>query len=92
MKLLYCPKCGDMFNLSLEIKTCSCGHAQGQYEPDGLYAIFSGGVPFCFSNNSFIAAIGQQAEMDRLDEIPFHGAKFDAWICPANSKTFGRVD
>ena len=31
MKLLFCGKCNDIFNLSVHMKTCSCGNAKGKY-------------------------------------------------------------
>lgn len=88
MKLLYCPKCGDMYNLSYEAKKCRCGASQGQYAPDGLNATYTGGIPFCFSNNSFNQALEKQVEIDSSHPEEFHGAHFEAWICPASSKTF----
>jgi len=54
MKLLYCMKCGDVFNLTKEVKTCSCGESSGMYQEDGYHAQYSGWcVPLGFSNPSF---------------------------------------
>ena len=87
MKLLYCPDCNDMFNLSLSAKTCSCGKVSGMYT-DNLNAIYNGGIPFCINNQDFVEAIDAQTYNNMEAPNAFYGVRFDAWICPANSKTF----
>lgn len=95
MKLLYCRKCGDTFNLSLSRKSCSCGEVSGQYT-DNLRAVYSGNaIPFCFSNGSFADSAKKQEINDAALPDKFYGERFEAWICPANSETFkkeGAVD
>lgn len=87
MKLLLCPHCGDIFNLSSAEKFCSCKKTVGKYI-DNVNAEYSGGTPFCFSNPSFVAARFNQHTNDEVDPEGFYGERFEAWICPANSKTF----
>lgn len=93
MKLLLCNNCGHMFNLSMITKACSCGRVKGRYT-DNLNAIFTGksAVPFCIGNGSFETALSQQRYKDKTDPEAFHGARFESWICPANSDTFLRKD
>jgi hypothetical protein len=34
MKLMLCPKCGDLVLMRLELRACSCGAAKGRYLDD----------------------------------------------------------
>ena len=63
MKLLFCPHCGDIFNLSKEIKICSCGKTQGVYLKNGSDAVYDGGIPLGINNNSFLSAIYAEQEL-----------------------------
>lgn len=81
-----------MFSLSFVEKQCTCGGTYGHYEADGLQAVYSGpGIPLGIGNDSFRAAVSRQQELNLRQEIPFPGAKFEAWIVPANSSTFTGV-
>ena len=93
MKLLYCRKCGDMFNLSLSRKSCSCGEVSGKYTDD-VNAVYSGlnAIPFCFGNYSFANAAKKQTIQDSAEPSEFYGQRFEAWICPANSTSFVKED
>ena len=92
MKLLYCRKCGDMFNLSLSRKSCSCGEVSGKYTDD-VNAVYKGdAIPFCFGNYSFAYACDKQEEKDVVEPNEFYGQRFEAWICPANSKSFTKEE
>lgn len=87
MKLLYCPECNDMFNLSLKEKKCSCGKVKGKYT-DSLNAVFSGGIPFCIHNQDFVEAVKGQSYNDVHATNVKYGVRFQAWICPKNSDTY----
>lgn len=87
MKLLMCDFCGDVFNLSQSVKSCSCGNTKGQYT-DNINAWYSGGLPLCFANDSLVAAIGKQKTTDEKYPDTFYGERFESWVCPANSKSF----
>ncbi len=89
MKLLYCPECGDVFNLTTTEKRCSCGATGGHYLPDREHAKYDGdGIPIGISNNSFENALSRQMWLNREKEIPFEGSIFDAFFIPANCETF----
>lgn len=90
MKLLLCPRCGDIFNLRLKYKKCGCGYVSGIYT-DNLNAIYKNGIPFCIANDSFEMALFSQQEADILTPDRFHGIRFHAWMCPANSTTFRKA-
>lgn len=87
MKLLYCPECGDIFNLTTTEKSCSCGATSGRYL-DYLNAVYKGGIPLGITNTSFENAIARQAWLNEEKEIPFLGANFEAFVIPSNCKTF----
>jgi hypothetical protein len=80
MKLLYCPSCGDIFNLAKQVKTCSCGKVKGYYT-DNLNAIYTGGIPIGFTNNSFSQAVLNQP-------INGWGYNFIAFVIPQQCGTF----
>ena len=90
MKLLYCPACGDVFNLVFIPKTCSCGKTQGHYKQDGLHAEFSGGVPIGIHNGEFHKALQRQQKKNPMQKLEKDslGERFEAWVCPANSTRF----
>ena len=96
MKLLLCHKCGNIFDLSITEKKCSCGNAVGVYT-DYLIAWYPEGtpktvIPLCIGNGSFREALVKQNIQDKLEPDRFHGARFEAWICPANSNTFKKKE
>lgn len=91
MKLLLCKECGDIFNLSMKGKECSCGWTFGQYT-DNLNAVYEGHcIPLCISNPSLRNALEAQNINDIMFSEKFHGARFEAWVCPRNSETFKEV-
>lgn len=97
MKLLYCPNCGDLFNLIVDDwKECRCGRVGGQYAEDALHAEYktlgnAKCIPLCFSNSSFVEAFKAQKIRDKCDPAIFNGITFEAWICPKNSLTFQKA-
>ena len=93
MKLLYCRKCGDLFNLSLSRKSCSCGEVSGKYTDD-VNAVYKGinAIPFCFGNHSFAHAAKKQVVQDKAEPNEFYGQRFESWICPANSTSFTKEE
>jgi len=42
MKLLLCPRCGDVRKLRYNETRCECGASWGSYAPDGLKATIGG--------------------------------------------------
>lgn len=85
-----CRDCGDLFNLSLREKVCSCGATKGKYT-DHINAVYSSkgtAVPLCFANGSVVRAMTKQRLVDITDPDQFKGERFDAWICPKSSNTF----
>ena len=57
MKLIYCINCGDVFNLTKELKMCSCGKSYGKYVDNINAEISSDSIALGFTNNSFADAI-----------------------------------
>lgn len=80
MKLILCRDCASIFNLAREAKSCSCGASQAMYL-DNRNAIYSGPcVPLGFANDQFVKAAARGSGM------------FDAFVIPATSRWFRRVD
>lgn len=75
MKLIYCKKCGDIYNLTSDIKTCSCGKTVGLYI-DNENAVYGGDGATCLGidNNALDIAIDNQ----NLDGF---GIRFDSYVC-----------
>lgn len=84
MKLLLCTECGDIFNLSYEVRQCTCGKTSGKYI-DNLNAEYYGGTPLGFDNRTLVEAIKQQPN-DGL------GRNFTAFVIPKQCKTFIRKE
>jgi hypothetical protein len=42
LKLLFCPDCSDVFKLSFEVRSCTCGRVRGHYLADGHHAVVNG--------------------------------------------------
>jgi len=80
MKLLYCSKCGDVFNLVMDRwKFCRCGKVRGRYM-DEINAVYSGGIPIGFNNFSFYPALKNQPESGL-------GREFEAFVIPKDCPT-----
>lgn len=84
MKLLFCPKCSDVFSLSFDEKSCSCGESKGKYL-DNLSAEHTGGIPIGFDNTSFVIALKQQPDSGM-------GKKFNAFVIPKQCNTFKKIE
>lgn len=86
MKLLFCPYCGDVFSLNKVKKICSCRRSSGQYEEDGINAVYSGSaVPIGFNNASFLTALAIQPKEGK-------GEEFTAFIIPEKCETFIKLE
>jgi hypothetical protein len=85
MKLLYCKKCGDVFNLKFHIKKCYCAESEGYYI-DEINAKYNGDcIPIGIDNHSFRSAINLQPQQGL-------GKRFDAFVIPKECETFTKVE
>ena len=93
MKLLFCRKCGDVFDLGYDMSSCTCGNARGYYKENGIHAVYSGEdvVPLGFNNTSFAFAI-LASENGEKGISPNRGVTFEAFIIPPNAPTMKKVD
>ena len=58
MKLIFCPSCRDVFKLTKDPRSCSCGICSGKYNRDGKTAITNGnGICIAISNLDLKRAI-----------------------------------
>jgi len=82
MKLLFCTKCQDVFKLSKQWRSCTCGTA-GKYL-DNINAVYEGthAIPIGFSNQSLGYAI--------LDQTKTASVPFDAFVIETECPTFVR--
>lgn len=88
MKLILCDNCGDIFNLTLRRKTCSCGKGFGKYLSDGVSAeISKDSIPIGFTNSSIRAALAK-----RIFLTPDTEAEFVAFVIPSNSPSIKIFD
>ncbi len=66
MKLIYCEKCGDIFNLRKKTKSCSCGETSGKYINNIIAEIHGDCLPIGIANNIFkIAKVIQKNADDK---------------------------
>lgn len=83
MKLLLCPRCGDIFNLNRNIKRCSCGDCGGVYLEDDHHAIYTGNdcIPLGFNNSSMVVAVSKWNSHGK-------GVDFTAFLIDKKCPTF----
>ena len=95
MKLLMCLKCGDVFSLSSEDKSCGCGESGGKYV-DELNAEIRGDCKAIgFDNKKFVLAYQLQRIEDQYDadkDVCCEGIYFDAFFIPESAKSIKRID
>ncbi len=68
MKLLLCLKCGDIFNLTMAEKQCSCKQTLGKYINRIDVKITGNCKVIGFANTSFIEAIQIQEIEDKAQK------------------------
>lgn len=69
MKLLICDQCHDVFNLSYELRRCSCGHTKGKYDTNGSTAVVNGnGYSLAIGNGDLVRVIRALREMEQHNE------------------------
>lgn len=84
MKLIFCPRCGDIIALRAERRTCVCGASYGQYLDD-VNAVYGGqAIPLGIANQSFAQAVRHQPDHGQ-------GQRFDAFVIPKICPTMTRV-
>ncbi len=85
MKLLFCLKCNDIFNLSDKEKVCSCGRTGGRYTND-IEAIYWGDCkPLGFDNASLKVALITQPHQGK-------GKSFEAFVIPKRCPTMDKIN
>ena len=70
MKLLFCPRCGDVRKLRLRRVRCECGHVSGRYLSDGAHAEVSADAHVIGIGNGSVAA-ALRGRTQRLDAWVF---------------------
>lgn len=85
MKLLFCNTCKDIFNLTFEIKRCSCGKAAGQYKDNINAVVTKDSVAIGLNNQNF-----PQAVIDREESA--WGVEFSAFVIPKIVSSIEYVD
>jgi len=85
MKMLYCPDCNDIFNLSRNTKSCTCNKVGGRYLDDVIAEYWGhNAIPLGFTNNSFKEALIKQPN-DGL------GSRYESFIIAKNCNTMKKV-
>lgn len=94
MKLLFCTRCGDVFNLNRNIKRCSCGDCGGVYLEDDHHAIYTVDpkatydgdcIPLGISNGSMIVAISKWNRSGK-------GSNVTAFLIDKECPTFTKIE
>jgi hypothetical protein len=87
MKLLLCNSCGDLFNLDLHLKSCSCGKVKGKYI-DRQNAVVNGeGQSIAIGNRSLDHAIFNALH---LEDDPRQREYVDPWHHSASIMCWAR--
>lgn len=90
MKLIYCPYCGDMFQLRLKgMRECECGRVKGRYLNNSLAEVSEDAISVAIGNGAFQIAIERMKDHQRVtkdegDRESYQNyAKIDyAWVRP----------
>ncbi len=87
MKLIFCPKCQDVFKIpSGKIyKRCKCGHVYGKYIDDLNAEISKHAIPIGFDNPSLKDALWRRPEAGP-------GSEFTAFVIPTDCGTITIMD
>jgi len=76
MKLIFCPRCGDVVALREgQWRTCDCGNAGGRYTDSVNAEIVGSAIPIGFENASFVEALAARPEDG-------DGSRFTAFVIP----------
>lgn len=88
MKLLLCPKCGDIFKLQKDLCHCDCGASAGKYREDSMHADVSGAALVIGIDNP---SLGRAIKLHN-DHRPEDHLAISAWIMaePARYVTYYR--
>lgn len=95
MKLIFCPKCGDVRKLQKENTYCACRESWGLYHEDGLHAAIGGkAVPLGIGNRSMSTAILADSGLTEAGYARYGepGERFDAWVIPLPCPTVKRLE
>lgn len=97
MKLIFCPRCQDVFKLQTEMRFCKCKTVFGRYRNDGLNAIVSRhALVLGFDNGSLARALEKKTGVPlNENELLKHREKklcdeiidFKAFIIPDSALT-----
>lgn len=60
MKLLYCPACNHIFNLTNHLRSCQCGEVKGLYVDNSHAEVSGKGYSIAIGNGSFFAALANK--------------------------------
>lgn len=66
MKLIYCPECGDVFQLRLgKMKKCECGAVKGRYINNSLAEVSKNAYSLAIGNGALMNAIANMIELQK---------------------------
>jgi uncharacterized protein (DUF983 family) len=87
VKLVLCPRCGDLFKLSTNTdRACECGSSWGRYRPDGVRAVIGGqAIPIGLLSLSLARAV-------RRRPVTGEGERFEAFVIPHACPTVTHQD
>ena len=90
MKLIFCPNCEDVRKITTEYATfCTCGRSWGQYNEDGITAIYSGeAIPLFIENSCF----ADKLRLWRASDARQRGIRFTAGLVGKASPAFKHVE
>jgi hypothetical protein len=67
MKLMFCPRCGDVLAMRAEQRACACGLARGGYLDDESTVVQSqGSISLALHNGDFRFAVEKFRESPRI--------------------------
>jgi hypothetical protein len=73
MKLLFCPRCLDMFKLVIyEPRSCRCGYVRGHMQDNNLALVNGKGISLCIDNWSLVESGNKLPMLPQNNEPEFY--------------------
>ena len=99
MKLLFCPRCLDMFKLVVhEPRSCRCGYVRGHLKNNEIGMINGNGISVAIDNGSLVQSVNKLQALQQNRDLKYYAEQtpLSCWVRPhtgeGNPRTSIRED
>jgi len=85
MKLLFCPRCLDMFKLIIfEPRSCRCGWVRGNLQDNNLARVNGNGISLCIDNWSLVESGNKLQTLQQNKDLEYYAEQtpLDCYVRP----------